>query len=120
EIRLPREAALLEIGEQGFYQVHRSTPAGVDVVLAANVNRAESAPRALDVERFVGEIKASARTAPPQAVLTRRQAAGYEQRQHLWFGLLSAVLAIALLEAFCANWIAARRYSRKRIGAGRT
>ncbi|MGD8841221.1 MAG: BatA domain-containing protein [Gammaproteobacteria bacterium] len=120
EIRLPREAALLEIGEQGFYQVHRSTPAGVDVVLAANVNRAESDPRALDVERFVGEIKASARTAPPQAVLTRRQAAGYEQRQHLWFGLLSAVLAIALLEAFCANWIAARRYSRKRIGAGRT
>jgi hypothetical protein len=67
----------------------------------------------------VEEIKASARTAPPAAVLTRRQAADYEQRQQLWFGLLSAVLAIALLEAFCANWITAGRYSRKRAGGGR-
>jgi len=120
EIRLPRESALLEIGEQGFYQLHRATPAGIDVVLAANVDTAESDPRALDVERFVGEIKASARAAPPETVLTRRQAADYEQRQQLWFGLLSAVLVIALLEAFYANWIAAGRSSRNRIGARRT
>jgi len=100
--------------------LHRATPAGIDVVLAANIDAAESDPRALDVERFVGEIKASARTAPPETVLTRRQAADYEQRQQLWFGLLSAVLVIALLEAFCANWIAAGRSSRNRIGARRT
>jgi hypothetical protein len=119
EIRLPRETALLEISEQGFYQVHRAAPAGIDVVLAANVDSAESDPRALDVERFVEEIRASARTAPPAAVLTRRQAAGYEQRQQLWYWVLSAVLAIVMLEAFSANWISAGRHARERTRAGR-
>jgi hypothetical protein len=120
EIRLRREAALLEIDEQGFYQVHRVARAGIDVVLAANVDSAESDPRVLDVERFVEEIRASARTAPPTAVLTHRQAASYEQRQQLWYWVLSAVLAMVLLEALGANWIAAGRYARKPTRAVRT
>jgi len=119
EIRLQRESALLEIAEQGFYQVHRATPAGVEVVLAANVDSAESAPQALDAARYVEEIKASARAAPA-APLTRRQAAEYEQQQQLWYALLSAVVAITLLEAFYANRITRGRAARKPVQAGRT
>ena len=114
EIRLRRDSALLEIDEQGFYQVHRATPAGVEVVLAADVDSAESVPRALDVKRFVEEIRASARAAPAARVVTRRQAGEYEQRQQIWFKLLLAALVIALLEALIANRIATGRFARKR------
>ncbi len=55
------------------------------------------------------EIRASA--APPSAgpVPTRRQSAGYEQHQRLWYLVLSLVLVLMLVEAFSANWIVGKR-----------
>lgn len=111
-VRLEREQALLPIDEPGFYQVHRATPAAVEVVLAANIDPAEANPRRLDVARFVEEIKASARPAPPAEILTRRQAADYEQQQQLWHLVLSAALVLLLLEALLANRVALNRSLR--------
>jgi len=120
EIRLRRDSTLLEIAEQGFYQVHRATPSGVEVVLAADVDSAESVPQTLDLKQFVEEIRASAGAAPAAEILTRRQAGEHEQRQQLWFKLLLGVLAISLLEALLANRIAVGRFARQRAAAGRT
>jgi hypothetical protein len=111
-VRLERQQALLPIDEPGFYQVHRATPAEVEVVLAANIDSAEANPRTLDVARFVEEIKASARPAPPVEILTRRQAADYEQQQQLWHLVLSAALVLLLLEALVANRVALNRSVR--------
>lgn len=116
EIRLRRDSALLKIDEQGFYQVHRATPAGVDVALAADVDSAESVPQALDVKQFVEEIRDAATAAPAARVVTRRQASEYEQRQQIWYKLLLAALVLALLEALFANRIAAGRFARKPAG----
>ena len=111
-LRLERQSALLQIDEQGFYQVHRATPADVEVVLAANIDPTEANPRVLDVEGFVEEIRASAIPATRTAVSTRRLAAGYEQQQQLWQLVLSAALALMLLEAFFANRLSAQRVRR--------
>jgi len=120
EIRLRRDSALLEIDEAGFYQVHRATPSGTEVVLAADVDSAESVPQKLDLKQFVEEIRASASTAPAAEILTHRRAGEYEQHQQIWFKLLLAVLAISLLEALLANRIAGGRFARKRAAGGRT
>ncbi len=115
EIRLARASALLTIEEQGFYQVHRATPAGVEVVLAANVDRAESNPQTLDAERLVEEIMARARQATTAPRLTRRRAAELEERQQLWHLVLAAVLGAMLLEAIYANRISVKRSRRKAV-----
>ncbi len=116
ELRLPRAAPLLEIGSAGFYQIHRATPAGVDVVLAANVDPAEASPRPLDVERWLEDIRAAAEPVSAAPVLTDRQAAAYERQQRLWFWLLAAALALMLIEALAANWLY-RRGASKRAAA---
>jgi hypothetical protein len=111
-LRLERHSALLQVDEPGFYQVHRATPANVDVMLAANIDPAEANPRVLDVAGFVEEIRASAISPTRTAVSTRRLAAGYEQQQQLWQLVLSAALVLMLLEAFFANRISAQRARR--------
>jgi hypothetical protein len=105
EIHLDRQNPLLAIEEPGFYQVHRATPAGVEVVLAANINPVEASPEILDVARFVEEIKRSAQLAPSATVLSQRQASAYEQQQQLWYAALWVALVLMLVEAFAANWI---------------
>ena len=96
--------------------MHRATPAGVDVALAADVDSAESVPQALDVKQFVEEIRDAATAAPAARVVTRRQASEYEQRQQIWYKLLLAALVLALLEALFANRIAAGRFARTPAG----
>jgi hypothetical protein len=109
EIRLDRRAPILALAEPGFYQVHRATPATSEVVLAANVNSAESNLESLDVERFVEEIRASSVAPSAGAVVPRIQSAGYEQHQQLWYLVLILVLVLMLAEAFSANWIVGKR-----------
>ena len=109
EIRLSRQSPFLTIEEQGFYQVHRATPAGVEVVLAANINPAEANLKTLDVERFVEDIYNSAEPLSPGVALTHRQAGEYEQQQQLWYVILCLVLALTLIEAFSANWVSRKR-----------
>lgn len=109
EIRLDRRGALLSLDEPGFYQVHRATPANVAVVLAANIDPVESIPEILDVAGFVEEIRGLAEASPGAALLTRRQAAEYEQQQQLWHAILVLALVLMLVEAFAANWIVRRR-----------
>lgn len=117
EIRVDRAAPLLNFTEPGFYQVHRATPATVEVTLAANIDPRESSQLALDVDRFVEEIRASAEPPRTNTALTQRQAVATEQRQQLWYTLLLAVLGLTLLEALFANLSSARRTLRTR-GAG--
>ena len=105
EIHLDRQTPLLAIEEPGFYQVHRATPADVEVVLAANINPVEASPEILDVARFVEEINSSAEPAPSATVLTQRQAGEYQQQQQLWYAVLWVALLLMLVEAFAANWI---------------
>ncbi len=105
ELRLARAAPLLEIDAAGFYQIHRATPSGVDVVLAANIDPAEASPLPLDVEGYLEDIRAAAEPASATPVLTHRQAAAYERRQRLWFWLLAAALMLMLIEALAANWL---------------
>ena len=38
--------------------------------------------------------------------------AGQEQRQQLWYAIMSLALILMLLEAFAANWTAVRRGAR--------
>jgi hypothetical protein len=45
-------------------------------------------------------------------ILTRRQAADYEQQQQLWHLVLSAALVLLLLEALVANRVALNRSVR--------
>ena len=59
-----RDAALLRLDEPGFYQVHRATPGGVEMVVAANVDPAEAAPAPLDLKRFVEDIMVRPRRRP--------------------------------------------------------
>jgi hypothetical protein len=105
EIHLDRQTPLLTIEEPGFYQVHRATPSGVDVVLAANIDPVEANPEILDVARFVEEIKRSAKPAPSATAVTQRQASEYEQQQQLWYAVLWVALLLMLVEAIAANWI---------------
>jgi hypothetical protein len=114
-IRLERQSALLRIDEPGFYQLHRATPAGVEVVLAANIDPAEANPQTLDAAAFVEDIKALAKPAPAATVLTRRQVNEQEQQQQLWYLVLSAVLGLMLLEAFVANRISTKRSARTEV-----
>ncbi len=110
--RVKRDAPLLRLDEPGFYQVHQAAPDDVEITLAANLDPREANPARLDVERFVEEIRAS--TEPPRAesAPTRRQAAGYEREQRLWYAILLALLALLLIEALAANWIGIRRSPR--------
>ena len=109
EIRLSRQSPLLAIEEQGFYQIHRATPAAVEVVLAANINPAEANLIPLDLKRFEEEIRNSAVPLSPGIALTQRQAGEREQQQQIWYVILSAVLVLMLIEAFSANWISRQR-----------
>ncbi len=109
EIRLSRQSPLLSIEEQGFYQIHRATPAGVEVVLAANINPAEANLNTLDVDEFVEEIMASALPLSAGIALTQRQAGEKEQQQQTWYIILCVALALMLIEAFTANWISRKR-----------
>ncbi len=105
EVRLNRQSPLLTIEQPGFYQIHRATPATVEVTLAANVNPLEANLMPLDLQRFEEEIRNSAQAVPPRVVLTQRQAGEREQQQQLWRLILSAVLVLILIEALSANWI---------------
>ncbi|UCH41019.1 MAG: BatA domain-containing protein [Gammaproteobacteria bacterium] len=107
--RLQRDAPLLQLNEQGFYQVHRATPVGMDVVLAVNIDAAEAGLERLDLARFEEEIRTSALPRADSGVMMQREAAEYEQRQQLWHDILSLVLLLMLIEAFAANWTAVRR-----------
>ncbi|MDH3388214.1 MAG: VWA domain-containing protein [Gammaproteobacteria bacterium] len=115
QTRLERQSPLLAIAEPGFYQVHRATPAEIEVVLAANVDPAEAGLERLDLARFVEEIRASAKSLPADQVLTLRQAAEQEQRQQLWYWILCLVLVLILVEGFTANRIATRRPPGNRV-----
>ena len=117
EIRLSRQSPLLAVTEPGFYQVHRATPAGAEVVLAVNIDPVEANLEILDPGRFVEEIRASAAPAQQAGLLTRRQVAEYEQYQQLWHAFLSVVLILMLVEAFSANWIVQNWSTNKRTGA---
>ncbi len=108
EIRLERSAPLLPIREPGFYQIHRATPAGVEVVVAANLDPVESAPGKIDIAQFVADVRAAALPAAAD-LMTRRQAAQREQRQQLWYVILALALVLALIEAFAANWASVRK-----------
>jgi hypothetical protein len=112
EIRLQRRSPLLDLAQPGFYQVHRATPAGTEVVLAVNVDPAEANPNRLDVARFVEEIVSSASALPATDIVTRRQAGEFEQQQQLGYLILFAVLALLLAEAFAANRIAGSKSTR--------
>ncbi|MDH3218631.1 MAG: BatA domain-containing protein [Gammaproteobacteria bacterium] len=119
QTRLARQSPLLAITEPGFYQVHRATPAAIEVVLAANVDPAEAGLARLDLARFVEEIRASAKSLPADQVLTLRQVAEQEQRQQLWYWILCLVLALMLIEGFAANRIAPRGSLGNRVKTGR-
>jgi hypothetical protein len=117
EIRLDRQAPLLTLSEPGFYQVHRATPAIVEVVLAVNVNPTEANLESLDVEQFVEEIRALAVPTPTGTLLTQRQATEFDQQQQLWYLVLCAVLVLLLVEAFSANWIVRKQSVGIRTGS---
>ena len=112
---------LTELARKGRLKAKRigrswvTTPADVEVVLAANIDSAESSPRTLDAERLVEEIRARARQTAPATQATRRRSAELEQRQQLWHLVLAAVLGAMLLEAIYANRIALKRSSRKTV-----
>ena len=112
--RVARDAALLHLDEAGFYQVHRATPADVEVVLAANIDPAEANPQTLDVAAFVEEIRSSSVTAKPP-MLGRRKAIDEEQQQQLWQLVLLAALALMLVEALMANRLSTKQTLRSGI-----
>ena len=112
-IKLDRQAPLLTLSEPGFYQVHRATPGGVEVTLAANIDAREANQQVLDVGRFVEEIRATAGPPAAAAAPTRRQAVEHERQQQLWYLVLSLVLGLALIEALAANWVSAGKSPRK-------
>ena len=78
------------------------------MVLAANVDPAEARLRPLYVVEFVEEVRASA-LPPARDRLSERGSQGQEQRQQLWYAIMSLALILMLLEAFAANWTAVRR-----------
>jgi len=110
ELRLERDADLLPIDEAGFYQVHRATPAGVEVTLAANIDPTEANPEPLDAAAYLAQVRAATLPAKPATALTRRRDADHEQRQRLWQLALAAALALMLAEAFFANRAVLKRY----------
>ena len=111
-LRLPRSAPLLRLDQPGFYQVHQATPDDVEITLAANLDPREANPARLDVERFVEEISTSAEPLRADPAPTRRQTAGYEREQQLWYAILAALVALMLIEVLAANWIGIRRSPR--------
>ncbi len=111
-LRLERDSALLTLTEPGFYQVHNAAPGDVEIVVAANVDPAESAPGELDLERFVEDISTSAAVPRAAAAPTLRQAAAQEREQRLAFALLAALAVLLLAEALSANWLGIRRSTR--------
>ncbi len=114
EIRISRQSPLLTLAQPGFYQVHHTTPPGVEITLAANVDPHEANQEMLDVTQFVEEIRTSADSAATGKTLNRRQAAEYEQQQRLAYAILLVVLALTLIEALSANWIGIRQSMRTR------
>lgn len=117
EIRVDRQSPLLNLAEPGFYQVHHATPPDAEITLAVNIDPHEANPETLDVDRFVEEIRASARPPVEGTILTKRQAAEHEQQQQLAYAILLAVLVLTLIEALSANWIGAgRSVSPRRTG----
>ena len=111
ESRLARATPLLRLREQGFYQVHRATPAAQEVVLAANVDPAEAGFKRLDPGRLEAQIRATAVARAPSAAADRRLQAEREQSQQLWHDILALLLLLLLIEAFAANWTAVKRAS---------
>ena len=109
EIRLNRQNPLLSLDEQGFYQIHRATPASVEVVLAANVNPVEANLKTLNVDKFVEDILTQAAPVSSDVNFVQRQIGEREQQQRIWQVILLLVLFIMLLEALSANWISRKK-----------
>jgi hypothetical protein len=93
---------LLTLGEQGFYEVREARAgAGVQRVLAANVDVTESELATLDaaeVERAV--VTPASVRGPAAASLPREE---YERRQALWWYLLITAFALLVAEAVLAS-----------------
>jgi hypothetical protein len=98
------ESGVLDLEEQGFYEIRRQEADADPIVLASNVDLAESDLTGLDVEELVAA--ATGEGGPGAGVGDAAGGAGppevQERSQRLWWYLLSAGLLLLGVESYLA------------------
>jgi hypothetical protein len=100
---------VLELGEQGFYEVRtQGRDAGPAVSVASNVDLSESDLSAMDPQELVAGATGRAGGAAPPGTNVTATDKDHERTQRIWWYLLFAGVIILLIETLMAN-----RISRK-------
>ncbi len=105
-IAIDEESAVLSIAEQGFYEIRGRNAQASDlplVVIASNVEQAESDLAPMDPQEVVAASMASVQGGDGTAELTPLTPEAQEQRQRLWWYLLVAGILLLGAETLLAN-----------------
>jgi hypothetical protein len=95
--------SVLELDEQGFYEIRQQTPKGDAIVIASNVDVAESDLTALDARELAAAAVGRAATGTGSAAAAIPQTLEAQERaQRLWWYLLSAGLLLLGAESLLA------------------
>lgn len=101
--------AVLELDEQGFYEIRQQTAKGDAIVIASNVDVAESDLTALDARELAAAAVGRAATGAGGAAAALPQTLEAQERaQRLWWYLLSAGLLLLGAESLLAARITSR------------
>jgi len=98
-------SGLLELGEQGFYQVRRigARPGADRRVIAVNLDLAESDLSAIDPQELIAAVSRRDEGAAADAALATLTPVERERRQSLWWFLLAGALLALGAETVLAN-----------------
>ncbi len=98
-------SGLLELGEQGFYQVRRigARPGADRRVIAVNLDLAESDLSAIDPQEMIAAVSRREAGAAADAALLTLTPVERERRQSMWWFLLAAALVALGAETVLSN-----------------
>lgn len=101
----PGADGLLELDEQGFYEIRDAAGGGVTETVAVNVDTAESDLSPLDPQELVAAVTGRARGNDPRATepTIELRPADLERRQAIWWYLLLAGVLLLAGETLLSN-----------------
>jgi hypothetical protein len=104
----PDRPAVLELDQQGFYELHPEAGDASPVTVAVNLDVAESDLTPLDPQEIVGSVTAGSAASRHAGQAGELTSADLERRQGLWWYLLVAGVLLLAAETFVSNRLSSR------------